>query len=285
MVKKFTYRGLSNEELDGLSMENMLKLFPARIRRSLTRGIDENKRKLVGEIKASKAGKNITIRTHCRDLIILPNMVGVTISVFSGKEFVPVTITLEMVGHYLGEYVITNKRVSHGAPGVGSSRSSLYVPLKWENMPEFNYAFQNFDPTRHVRAALREKTISHKHSREIAVAIKGLNVEKARDYLIHVIQLKRSIPFRRYKNQVGHKSDPGTMSGRYPQKAATEVLKLLDNLESNAEYKGMDLDRLKIINATVHKGRIMKRFIPRAQGRATPKNNVYTHIELVAKEA
>ena len=285
MVKKFTYRGLSNEELNGLSMENMLKLFPARIRRSLTRGIYENKRKLVGEIKASKAGKNITIRTHCRDLIILPNMVGVTISVFSGKEFVPVTITLEMIGHYLGEYVITNKRVSHGAPGVGSSRSSLYVPLKWENMPEFNYAFQNFDPTRHVRAALREKTISHKHSREIAVAIKGLNVEKARDYLIHVIQLKRSVPFRRYKNQVGHKSDPGTMSGRYPQKAATEVLKLLDNLESNAEYKGMDLDRLKIINATVHKGRIMKRFIPRAQGRATPKNNVYTHIELVAREA
>ena len=285
MVKKFTYRGLSNEELNGLSMENMLKLFPARIRRSLTRGIDENKRKLVGEIKASKAGKNITIRTHCRDLIILPNMVGVTLSVFSGKEFVPVTLTLEMVGHYLGEYVITNKRVSHGAPGVGSSRSSLYVPLKWENMPEFNYAFQNFDPTRHVRAALREKTISHKHSREIAVAIKGLNVEKARDYLIHVIQLKRSVPFRRYKNQVGLKSDPGTMSGRYPQKAATEVLKLLDNLESNAEYKGMDLDRLKIINATVHKGRIMKRFIPRAQGRATPKNNVYTHIELVAREA
>jgi len=151
-------------------------------------------------------------------------------------------------------------------------------------MPEYHYAFQNFDPTRHVRAAMREKTISHKHAREIAVAIKGLTVEKARDYLIYVTQLKRSIPFRRYKNQVGHKSDPGTMSGRYPQKAATEVLKLLDNLESNAEYKGMDLDRLKIINATAHKGRIMKRFIPRAQGRATPKNNIYTHMELVAKE-
>jgi len=151
-------------------------------------------------------------------------------------------------------------------------------------MTDYNYAFQNFDPTRHVRAAIREKTISHKHAREIAVAIKNLNVEKARDYLIHVIQLKRSIPFRRYKNQVGHKSDPGTMSGRYPQKAAKEVLKLLDNLESNAEYKGMDLDRLKIINATVHKGRILKRFTPRAQGRATAKNNVYTHVELVAKE-
>lgn len=152
------------------------------------------------------------------------------------------------------------------------------------NMGGWNYAFQNFDSTKHVRAAIREKTISHKHAREIAVAIKGLSLEKARDYLLSVVELKRSIPFRRYKNQVGHRSDPGTMSGRYPQKAATEILKLLDNLESNAEYKGMDLDRLKIINATVHKGRLVKRFIPRAQGRATAKNNALTHVELVAQE-
>tara|TARA_B100001750_G_C15457915_1_gene572585 strand:- start:235 stop:627 length:393 start_codon:yes stop_codon:yes gene_type:complete len=130
LVKKFTYRGLTNEELDGLSLESMLKLFPARVRRSLTRGISENKRKLVDQIKTSKTEKNITIRTHYRDLIILPSMIGTTVNVFSGKEFVPVTIITEMVGHYLGEYVITNKRVSHGAPGVGSSRSSLYVPLK-----------------------------------------------------------------------------------------------------------------------------------------------------------
>jgi len=152
------------------------------------------------------------------------------------------------------------------------------------NMGGWNYAFQNFDSTKHVRAAIREKTISHKHAREIAVAIKGLSLEKARDYLLSVVELKRSIPFRRYKNQVGHRSDPGVMSGRYPQKAATEILKLLDNLESNAEYKGIDLDRLKIINATVHKGRLLKRFIPRAMGRATAKNNVFTHVELVAQE-
>ena len=152
------------------------------------------------------------------------------------------------------------------------------------NMGGWNYAFQNFDSTKHVRAAIREKTISHKHAREIAVAIKGLSLEKARDYLLSVVALKRSIPFRRYKNQVGHKSDPGVMSGRYPQKAATEILKLLDNLESNAEYKGIDLDRLKIINATVHKGRLMKRFTPRAMGRASPKNNAFTHVELVAQE-
>ena len=60
----------------------------------------------------------------------LPYMVDVTVDVFSGKEFVPVVIKTEMIGHYLGEYVITNKKVSHGAPGVGASRSSLYVPLK-----------------------------------------------------------------------------------------------------------------------------------------------------------
>ena len=131
MVKEFTYRGLSQKELVELPLDKLLKLFPARIRRSLTRGINDGKRKLIGEIKAAKEGKLKTpINTHLRDLIILPYMIGTTVNVFSGKEFVPVTITSEMVSHYLGEYVITNKRVSHGAPGVGASRSSLYVPLK-----------------------------------------------------------------------------------------------------------------------------------------------------------
>ena len=152
------------------------------------------------------------------------------------------------------------------------------------NMGKFGYAFQNYDTTRHVRASMREKQISHKHAREIAVQIKGLSIEKARDYLQDVVHKQRAVPFRRYKTQVGHRSDPGVMSGRYPEKSATEFIKLLDNLESNAEYKGMDLDRLKIVNATVHKGVLIKRFIPRAMGRATPKNNVLTHVELVAQE-
>ncbi len=149
---------------------------------------------------------------------------------------------------------------------------------------QFKYAFQNYDRTRHVRASLREKTISHKHAREIAVKIKGMSIETARDYLQDVIRLKRAVPFRRYNNEVGHKSDTGVMSGRYPQKAATEFVKLIDNLESNAEYRGMDLDRLKIINATVHKGRKLQRFTPRAMGRASPKVDILTHVELVAQE-
>jgi large subunit ribosomal protein L22 len=145
-------------------------------------------------------------------------------------------------------------------------------------MSRFDYAFQNYDATKHVRSSLREKDISHKHAREVAVSIKGLSIEKARDYLLAVINKKRAVAFRRYKNQVG------MMAGRYPQKTAKEFIKVLDNLESNAEYKGMDLDRLRIVNATVHKGVIVKRFIPRAMGRATPKNNVLTHVELVAQE-
>ena len=151
-------------------------------------------------------------------------------------------------------------------------------------MGRYNYAFQNYDATKHVRAAIREKKISHKHARETAKAIKGLTLEKARDYMLSVVAKERAIPFRRFKNQVGHRSDPGMMSGRYPEKTAGEFLKLLDNLESNAEYKGMDMDRLKIINATTYKGVVIKRFIPRAQGRATDKNDVLTHVELVAQE-
>ena len=128
MVKEFTYHGLSKEELDNIPNEKLFKFFTARARRSLTRGINDDKRKLMEELK-DKNNKN-PVKTHLRDVIILPYMIGKTVHVFSGKEFVPITITVQMVGHYLGEYVITNKRVNHGAPGVGASRSSLYVPLK-----------------------------------------------------------------------------------------------------------------------------------------------------------
>ena len=131
MVKKFEYRGVPLSELENMPLDKLFQKFNARQRRSLTRGITDAKRKLIEEIKATKAGKSKgNIRTHLRDLIILPYMVGVTVNVFSGKEFTPITISTEMIGHYLGEFVITNKRVSHGAPGVGASRSSLYVPLK-----------------------------------------------------------------------------------------------------------------------------------------------------------
>jgi small subunit ribosomal protein S19 len=93
--------------------------------------MNDQKRTLREEIKLARDGKLKTkLKTHVRDMIILPDMIGLSVSVHNGKEFFDVTIRPEMVGHYLGEYAITNKRVQHGSPGVGSSRSSLYVPLK-----------------------------------------------------------------------------------------------------------------------------------------------------------
>ncbi|MFQ5970227.1 MAG: 30S ribosomal protein S19 [Nitrososphaerales archaeon] len=129
MVREFKYRGHTVEELKTMSSESLLALLPSRQRRSLTRGITDEKRKLIEEIKATK-GEKAQIKTHLRDLVILPYMVGLTIHVHNGKDFTTLKIKPEMIGHFLGEYALTNKRVVHGTPGVGSSRSSLYVPLK-----------------------------------------------------------------------------------------------------------------------------------------------------------
>ncbi len=131
MPKEFRYRGKSMEELNSMSTEALLELLPSRARRSLNRGVSEEKRKLLEDARAMKEGKlEGEIKTHARDMIILPTMVGLTISVHNGKEFVPLEVKPEMIGRYLGEYVITNKKVVHGTPGIGASRSSLYVPLK-----------------------------------------------------------------------------------------------------------------------------------------------------------
>ncbi len=131
MVREFRYRGYSLEQVESMSLEALLALLPSRQRRSLNRGISPEKRKLIEDVKAAKAGNQKgPIRTHARDMIVLPYMVGLKLEIHSGKEFVSVEIKPEMIGHYLGEYVITNKKVTHGTPGIGSSRSSLYVPLK-----------------------------------------------------------------------------------------------------------------------------------------------------------
>ncbi len=100
---------------------------PSRVRRSLNRGLSPSKRRLLERMR-DNGGK--PVRTHIRDIVVLPFMVGMTVHVYNGKEFLPIEIKPEMVGHYLGEYVMTCKQVLHGEPGVGATRSSLYVPLK-----------------------------------------------------------------------------------------------------------------------------------------------------------
>lgn len=135
MVREFKFKGYAQEQLQTLSIEALLPLLNARQRRSLDKRVahymNDEKRKFREEIKLAREGKlKGQLRTHIRDMIILPDMVGLSVNVHNGKDFSNITIKKEMIGHYLGEYAITNKRVQHGAPGVGSSRSSLYVPLK-----------------------------------------------------------------------------------------------------------------------------------------------------------
>ncbi len=133
MPREFKYRGYTYESLQKISMDDFIRLLPARHRRSLQRGLTIEQRKLLEKIrtvKESDGDKKEVIKSHARDMIILPEMVGVTLLVHNGKEFVRLEIRPEMIGHYLGEFAITNKPVRHGTPGIGASRSSMYVPLK-----------------------------------------------------------------------------------------------------------------------------------------------------------
>ena len=117
--------------MNSMSTEALLELLPSRARRSLNRGVSEEKRKLLEDTRAIREGRSAgQIKTHARDMVVLPSMVGLTIAVHNGREFVQLEVKPEMIGRYLGEYVITNKKVVHGTPGIGASRSSLYVPLK-----------------------------------------------------------------------------------------------------------------------------------------------------------
>jgi small subunit ribosomal protein S19 len=130
MPKEFSYRGHSLESLSAMSMDEFINMLPSRQRRSLQRGLTAEQRILLEKLRTAKEAGNLGIKTHVRDLIILPEMVGAKISVHNGKEFVALDIKAEMIGHYLGEFAITNKPVRHGTPGIGASRSSMYVPLK-----------------------------------------------------------------------------------------------------------------------------------------------------------
>ena len=133
MPKEYAYRGHTLGELQSMSMDEFIRLLPSRQRRSLTRGLTDEQRKLLEEVRNTKRAqgeqKNV-VKTHVRDAVILPEMVGLTIQVHNGKEFTPVEIIPEMIGHRLGEFAITNKPVKHGSPGIGASRSSMYVPLR-----------------------------------------------------------------------------------------------------------------------------------------------------------
>lgn len=133
--KEFVYRGYTLEELQQMPLDNVIDLFPSRQKRSLKRGFLPRQKKVLEKIRKlkkdeNKSGRPQIIKTHCRDMIVLPEMVGITFGIYNGKEFTEVTIQPEMIGCYFGEFAPTRKRVEHGDPGMGATRSSMFVPLK-----------------------------------------------------------------------------------------------------------------------------------------------------------
>lgn len=129
--KEFTFRGKTLEELQKLSIEDFAKLATSRLRRSLLRGFNDAEKKLLARIKKYKAGKTKKpVKTHCREMVILPEMVGLTIHIHRGREFMPITIEPDMLGHVLGEFTMNRQKVAHSAPGIGATRSSAAASVK-----------------------------------------------------------------------------------------------------------------------------------------------------------
>lgn len=159
-------------------------------------------------------------------------------------------------------------------------------------MPIWRYPrIPNVDESRIAKAVIRDAPISFKEAYEVCKVIKGMKLNDAKELLKKVIELKEPIPFVRYKLSIAHKRGLGnkwskwkTPIGRYPVKVCKYLLKLLNNVENNAGVKGLDTSKLKIIHIAAHRGPYLKRWTPRAFGRATPWFKTYTSIEVIVAE-
>ena len=129
---EFTYQGHTVEELEALDVDEVAELLPARQRRTLARGLSAAQEKLLAEAEAADPDETADdpIRTHLRDMPILPAFFGKTFAVHTGQSFERVEVEPEMIGHYLGEFQLTRTSVEHGQAGIGATRSSKFVPLK-----------------------------------------------------------------------------------------------------------------------------------------------------------
>jgi len=128
MAKEIMFRGKSEEELKKMNLQEFSKLLKSRERRALNRQ-GQVVEKLISRFE-KKEKKNKPIRTHCRDIVIVPQMIGKEIQVHNGKTFIPIEITMEMIGHRLGEFSLTRGKVTHTSMGVGATKSSKTVGRK-----------------------------------------------------------------------------------------------------------------------------------------------------------
>lgn len=123
--KVFTYKGKTLEELEKLSLKELAALMPSRQRRKISRGLSDNEKALIEKLK-----KKDHVKTHLRDMIVLPSMVGKIVRIHNGKTYEAITIPQEAIGYYLGELTLTRKKVAHTSPGIGATKSSSNVSVK-----------------------------------------------------------------------------------------------------------------------------------------------------------
>ena len=152
-------------------------------------------------------------------------------------------------------------------------------------MPKWGYSITELDPERTVKASAREVRVSHKSAREVCNTIKGMMISEAKEFLQQVTQKKKPVPFRRFKKKVGHRHGlEKAFAGRYPVKAAQKILEVLEGAEANADFKGLDPENLRIIHASAYPGMKIKRSIPRAFGRSSPRIKTLCHIEIALEQ-
>ena len=154
-------------------------------------------------------------------------------------------------------------------------------------MPKWGYSIieEMLNPEKTAKASGRELKVSHKAAREVCRAVKGMDLVQSKDFLRDVMIKKKAVPYSRYTKKLGHKG--GLVNhcvGRFPIKCAEQILHVIEAAQANAENKGLDVDRLKIMHAAAYQGIKLKRFMTRAHGRASPKFDTTTHVEIVLEE-
>jgi len=156
-------------------------------------------------------------------------------------------------------------------------------------MPVYGYSAEalNLDKDRIAKASGRDLRVSPKMCREVCNTIKGMRIEQAKKFLEEVILLKQAVPFKRHKKKQAHRNNLKKWkwyAGRYPIKAASMIYDIITSVESNAEFRGLDVELCRIVHAVTHRARKIKRYIERAHGRSTPKFKNLSHIEIIVFE-
>ncbi len=154
-------------------------------------------------------------------------------------------------------------------------------------MPKWGYSIleESLDPEKTAKASGRELKVSHKAAREVCKALKGMDLSQSKEFLREVIAKKKAVPYTRFTKKLGHKAGmQKRFVGRYPIKTAEQILRIIQAAEANAENKGLDVDRLRVMHAAAYQGIKLKRYTPRAHGRASPKYDTTTHVEIVLDE-